>query len=561
MDDRIEVYHRLPRVAYFCMEYGLSPRLPLYAGGLGILAGDLIKSAHDLQLPLTAVGILWREGYSEQHLDHEGRPYDTAVTWNPHERLNGHLTEAGQCEVQVRGETVPLKIWRVSGFGNAPLYLLDADVPGSPHNWITRQLYAGGSYDRIAQEIVLGVGGVRALRALGIEVDVYHFNEGHAVFAGLELIRELREAGSGFEEAWRAARERIIFTTHTPVAAGNETHSHDLLFQLGAPLGLSYDEMVRIGGDPFNMTVAGLRLSRLANAVSKLHGMTARKMWEDVEGAAPITSVTNGAHPGTWQDPRVREAFYRGDGLWEAHQAAKEELLRFVRERTGAELSLDVLTVGFARRAVPYKRPDLLFRRLDVIGPLLESGRLQLLYAGKSHPHDAVGHEIVQRLVEMGKRFPNAVAFLPNYDMEIGRRLTRGCDIWLNHPQRPLEASGTSGMKAAMNGVLNMSVLDGWWPEGCHHGVNGWQAGGGYEGPDQESHDLASLYQVLFHHALPTYYEDRLRWVEMMRAAIARASWQFSSHRTLLEYWHLMYFGADPVRTGAKERAQATATV
>src|SRR5690606_26613804 len=254
LDDRIEVYHRLPRVAYFCMEYGLSPRLPLYAGGLGILAGDLIKSAHDLQLPLTAVGILWREGYSEQHLDHEGRPYDTAVTWNPHERLNGHLIEAGQCEVQVRGETVPLKIWRVSGFGNAPLYLLDADVPGSPHNWITRQLYAGGSYDRIAQEIVLGVGGVRALRALGIEVDVYHFNEGHAVFAGLELIRELREAGSGFEEAWRAARERIIFTTHTPVAAGNETHSHDLLFQLGAPLGLSYDEMVRIGGDPFNMT-------------------------------------------------------------------------------------------------------------------------------------------------------------------------------------------------------------------------------------------------------------------------------------------------------------------
>src|SRR5690606_28061263 len=331
------------------------------------------------------------------------------------------------------------------------------------------------------QEIVLGVGGVRALRALGHEVDVYHFNEGHALLAAFELIREKREEGMAFEDAVAATREEVVFTTHTPVPQGNESHPLDRLFYLGADLGLSRDELTALGGDPFNMTVGALRLSRVANGVAQLHGETARRMWADVDRRAAILAITNGVHVPTWADPAMLAAAESGADLWEPHQANKRALIELVEKRTGARFREDRLLVGFARRAVAYKRADLIFSDMERMRPLLEHRRIQLLFSGKSHPLDDAGKALVAEIVERAVEFPDAVAFLPDYDMTIGAAMTRGCDVWLNNPRRPKEASGTSGMKAAMNGVLNVSVLDGWWPEACEHGVNGWQIGGGFE--------------------------------------------------------------------------------
>lgn len=524
------------RVAYFCMEYGLDEELALYAGGLGILAGDHIKSAGDLHAPLVAIGLYWREGYTIQRIGEDGRPYDEFV-----ERDYSFLHDVGvRFTVHVQGREVECRAVRCDRYGNAPLYLIEP--VHEDFRWITRRLYGGKAHDRVAQEILLGAGGVRLLRELGIPVDVYHFNEGHAVFAGLELIREKMRDGLSFREAWERVREQVVFTTHTPVPAGNEAHDLGLLREMGASVGFTDEQMEAIGGSPFNMTVAGLRLSRLANAVSRLHGETSRKMWEHVSHAAPIISITNGVHPPTWQDRRIRTAYETGDreALWAAHLQAKKELLDEIEKRTGRRLALDTLLIGFARRAAAYKRSDLVFRDPSRIGPLLRDRKIQLVFSGKAHPQDEIGRGIVANLARISREFPEAVVFLENYDMRLGRMLTRGSDVWLNNPIRPFEASGTSGMKAAMNGVLNFSVLDGWWPEGCEHGVNGWQFGDGYEGENRDEHDLASLFAVLEGEILPTYYDDRTRWVEMMMASIQMAE-RFSSHRMLREYYAELY--------------------
>lgn len=531
--------HSQPKVAYFCMEYGLHEDLPLYAGGLGILAGDTLKAAKELNKPMVGIGILWSEGYTYQKINDSGWPYDTFPTYE----CSG-LTDTGVIvNVEVRGETVPVKVWKTEEYGNVPLYLLDTNLPDSPHAWITRRLYGGMDQDRVAQEIVLGIGGIRALRALNIPVDIYHFNEGHAVFAGVELIREkMQQQGLRFDAAWKATVTECVFTTHTPVMAGNESHDHGLLQYMGAYNTLNYDQMKAIGGDPFAMTVAGLRLSHIANGVAKLHGKTARAMWEDVCNCAPIIDITNGIHRATWQDEDVRRAYFSGVGLWEAHVKAKNRLIREVREMTGVQLDPEVLLIGFARRAAPYKRSDLIFHRPEIIEPLLQAREVQLVFSGKAHPQDDIGKGIISNLVKVSRRHPNTVVFLENYNMKIGKLMTAGSDVWLNNPKRPLEASGTSGMKAAMNGVLNLSVLDGWWPEGCIHGVNGWQVGSGYEGPNQTEHDVAHLYEVLLKEVIPTYYNDRVRWQAMMRASIDMSIERFSASRMLQEYYNLMYW-------------------
>ncbi|MCL4514867.1 MAG: alpha-glucan family phosphorylase [Firmicutes bacterium] len=533
--------HSIPRVAYFCMEYGLHEEFRLYAGGLGILAGDYLKSARDLGLPVVGIGLLWRQGYTMQLLGEDGRPFDAYPNY-----AYDFLEDTGvKVKVRIRGRKVACKVWRVHKYGNAPLYLLDTNLPENEDKWITGQLYGWFGEERIAQEMVLGIGGVRALRALGIGVDVYHFNEGHAVLAGVELIREKMEEGMTFEEAWEATRQEIVFTTHTPVKEGNESHDHELLKYMGANNGLILGQMLQLGGSPFNMTVAGLRLSRVANGVSQLHGATASRMWKDVSGAAPIIAITNGVHPGTWQDPGIRKAYEEGADLRAPHQECKRELLAQVEARTGARLNADRLLIGFARRAVPYKRSNLIFRDPEVIEPYLKSGKIQIIFSGKAHPLDDTGKEIVTDLAAMAKRYPNAVVFLENYDMKIGRLMTRGSDVWLNNPVRPLEASGTSGMKAAMNGVLNLSILDGWWPEGCRHGENGWQIGNGYEGPGADEHDRRSLYEVLLKEVVPTYYEDQDRWLKMMKASISMSRDRFSSDRMLEEYYDKMYRPAE----------------
>lgn len=530
----------LPRIAYFCMEYGLHEEFHIYSGGLGILAGDYLKSAKDLGVPMVGIGILWRHGYTIQLIAEDGNPYDLYPA-----RTYDFLKDTGvTVDVDIRGESVKCKVWLVDKYGNVPLYLLDADIPdNSEHNRnITSTLYGGSYEDRIAQEIILGIGGVRALRKLGIVPDVYHFNEGHAVFAGLELIREhMEHKECSFDEAWNKVREQIVFTTHTPVPAGNESHGIEMLEWMGATKGFSREQIERIGGNPFSMTAAGLRLSRLSNAVAELHAETANRMWEYLDNRSPIIGITNGVHPGTWQDARVRNAFEHGECVWSAHMEAKQALIEEIKERTGVQLNPDRLLIGFARRFAEYKRGDLIFRNREVIEPLLEEGKVQLVFSGKAHPQDGIGKGIVSRIIMMSKRYPKSVVFLENYDMHIGGLLTSGCDVWLNNPRRPNEASGTSGMKAAMNGVLNMSTLDGWWPEGCKHGETGWQFGDGYTGDNQDEHDFQCLMKTLTQQVIPTYYDNHERWVQMMKNSIEMSHWKFSSTRMLEDYVNKMY--------------------
>ncbi len=537
----------LPRVAYFCMEYGLHENFPIYSGGLGILAGDYLKAANDQKLPLVGIGILWRQDYTEQYIDQGGYPYDV---FTDHDF--DFLKDTGVIvTVDIRGETVPCRVWLLEHYNNAPLYLLDADVPGSPHGWITQRLYWGGNDHRIAQEIVLGVGGVRALRALNLEVDLYHFNESHSLFAGLELFREKMEQGLSFEQAWEETRKRVVFTTHTPVEAGNEKHSHGQLQEIGAYNGLNYEQMSRLGGDPFNMTQATLRIAYIANAVSQLHGETTREMWRETPDKAPITAVTNGVHIPSWQDPHIRAAYDHNEDLWEPHMKAKKELIEFIHQRTGQVKDPNALIVGFARRAAAYKRNQLIFGDMTIIEPLLKEGKLQLIFSGKAHPDDYIGKDVIKDLVSMDRRYENSIIFLENYDMKIARYMVRGCDVWLNNPRRPLEASGTSGMKAAINGVLNLSIVDGWVCEGPQHGISGWLLeclADEEHLHDEDERDLQALYRILLTEVIPIYYEDPSRWQKMMRASIEMSQWKFSSERMIQEYYENIYTKA-PVFT------------
>lgn len=532
----------LPKVAYFCMEYGLDDRFKAYAGGLGILAGDYMKGAKDHDFPIVGIGIKWKQGYTTQRIGLDGKPYDSYHNYD-----YDFLKDTGvEVTVTIRETDVKCKVWLLEEFGNAPLYLLDTDIPDNPDSWMTGQLYGWFGEERIAQEIILGIGGVRALRKLGIEVDLYHFNEGHALFAGFELLREKMQGSDlmSFEEAWAATKEEVRFTTHTPIIQGNESHPIERIMYMGANLCLGRPQLKELGGDPFNMTVGALRLSKMSNAVAQLHGETANKMWDHVEDRSDIVGITNAIHLGTWVDQAMLDSAENGDDLWAPHQKNKEALIAYIKEKTKQEFHKDKLLIGFSRRAAPYKRSDFIFTEESIVGPLFEDQTLQIVFSGKAHPLDDVGKDIVIKLVEMSKKYPQSVAFIEDYDMATGAALTRGSDIWLNNPRRPKEASGTSGMKAAMNGVLNFSTLDGWWPEACDHGVNGWQFGDGYENEDEDkldAHDIESLYRVLLEEVLPTYYNQREKWLEMMQASIQSTREEFAVKRMLEEYYEKLY--------------------
>ncbi len=532
------------------MEYGLDAKLTIYSGGLGVLAGDMVKSAGDLRLPMVAIGLLWDEGYTVQVVNSNGAIEDH----NP-KTSRDLLTQLDvRFPVTVHGKTIQCTAWKVEHIISVPLYLIEPVE--EEDRWITRRLYGGGEEDRVAQEILLGVGGVRLLAALGISPDTYHFNEGHAVFAGLELLRENRFGGGAIAERVDALRRHVVFTTHTPVPAGNEVHPLALLRKVGADMGFADDELAYIGGNPFSMTVAGLRMARIANAVAELHGDTARKMWKDVDRAAPITHVTNGVHAGTWQDARIRAALAPDKNkvtqdaeLLRAHAAMKDELLAAIAERSGVKFARDRILIGFARRAASYKRADLILGDPEVLAELFKMG-VQIVFSGKAHPRDVAGKAVVSRLAIAAREMPGNVAFLNSYDMTLGALLTRGVDVWLNNPRRPLEASGTSGMKAAMNGVPNLSILDGWWPEGCRHNETGWKIGDPDHNDDAfnendaqriDLRDRGLLYQVLRQDVLPAY-GDRQRWLSIMRASIAMSQWRFSSDRMIEDYVHRVYW-------------------
>ena len=376
------VKKNLPKVAYFCMEYGLDTSLKIYAGGLGILAGDYLKGAKDYDFPIVGIGIKWKQGYTDQLIGEDGRPYDCYYNYN-----YDCLKDTGvKVSVKIRQRDVLCKVWELTKFANAPLYLLDTDLPENEDSWISGQLYGWFGEERIAQEMVLGIGGVRALRALGIDIDVYHFNEGHALFAGFELVKEKMDAGMSFEEAVEASRDEIVFTTHTPIVQGNESHYLDRLMYMGANNGLTLEQLISLGGAPFNMTVGALRLSRMSNAVSQLHNKTANKMWAHIDNRSEIIGITNGIHLPTWVDERMIACTKKAKDLWDNHMDNKKKLIDFVKERTNVKLDINKLLIGFSRRAAPYKRSDFIFSDESIIGPLLKEGKIQIVFSGKAHP-------------------------------------------------------------------------------------------------------------------------------------------------------------------------------
>jgi len=603
-------------IAYFSAEFGLHESLPIYSGGLGVLAGDHVKEASDLGLPFVAVGFIYPQGYFRQQLDASG--WQEAI----YSKLNfadiaasPALTPQGHevvVEVELPGRTIYAKVYRIQ-VGRISLFLMDTDIhPNSPQDReLSARLYGGDDEMRVAQEIVLGIGGVRALRQLDVNPTVWHMNEGHSAFLVLELARELVQRGTPFVDAVKEVRARSVFTTHTPVPAGNDTFEMQLMekyfAQYWPQLGLSRDEFFNVAfqqtawGPRFAMTVLALNLSERHNGVSKLHGHVAREMWhwlypDKSQNEVPITSITNGVHTATWLAPEIRRLFeaYLGQDwevhlddlalwqkvhempdevLWETRRALKCRLVAFARERTKRRyeqlgtppmvwpvLDEDAFTIGFARRFATYKRATLLFKDPERLKAILNRGDrpVQIIFAGKAHPKDDPGKLFIQQVYQMSQQpgLAGRILFLEEYDMHVARQLVQGVDIWLNTPRRPHEASGTSGQKASLNGAPNLSILDGWWPE-AYNGRNGWSIGEEREYANQDEQDWLDgqqLYHLLESEVVPLFYEREggipRKWLAWSKAAIATVAPVFSTRRMVKEYATRLYMPAAGVVKG-----------
>jgi starch phosphorylase len=598
-------------VAFFCAEFGIHESLPIYSGGLGALAGDILKQAADRALPLVGIGLMYRQGYFRQRVDASGWQHEYWVPTDP-ARVPAVLVTGDDgapltVTVPISDRDVVAQIWRVD-VGRVPLFLLDTERPENDGitRWLTARLYDGDPITRLGQYALLGVGGVRALAALGIDPGVVHLNEGHAAFASLELIHQEQARGAGLDEAIQAARRKTIFTTHTPVPAGNDTYPGELvagvLGRAAHDVGIDPWELVRMGrthpgdqGEPFGVTQFALRTTRAANAVSRRHGDVARQMWHELWpdrsiDDVPIKYVTNGVHEPTWVGRRMRELLDRHLGedwvrhaedpatwegvdrisdedLWAVRGEQRAALVEWVRERSVLDrlargdardyvqaaahaFDPDVLTIGFARRVATYKRLHLLLQDRDRSLAMFGSGRpVQLLIAGKAHPRDEDGKRLVQYLftAKDSPAVASRVVFLDDYDIAVARRLVQGCDVWLNLPRPPLEASGTSGMKNAVNGGLHLSVLDGWWAEG-YNGSNGWALPGevDHDHGAQDHRDAAELSRLLIQEVVPAFYERDdagipRAWVARMRAALKTLGPQFSAGRMLEDYEQRLY--------------------
>ena len=599
-------------VAFLCAEYGVHVSLPVYSGGLGALAGDLLKEASDRAVPLVAVGLMYRKGYFRQHIDGGGWQHEYWIDTDPARLPAALVTGADEqpvtITVPIYGTDVVAQIWRVD-VGRVPLFLLDTDIPGNGplERWITARLYDADPDTRLAQYVLLGIGGVRALRTLGIAPGVIHLNEGHAALAPLELARIFEEEeGKSPKAALAAAKARTVFTTHTPVAAGNDSYPARMIERaLGAEageLGVSLAELIDLGrtkpgerAEPFGVTQAALRMSRAANAVSRRHGEVARQMWRPLwprrpVGNVPIGHVTNGVHIPTWIGAPLRELFDRrlGDDwlsraddphvwarvdeipdeeLWEAREHQRAELVAFIRDRSIADrlsrsdtreyvgaaargFDEEVLTLGFARRVATYKRIDLLTRDPEwTLGLLGGEHPVQVVLAGKAHPRDEEAKRVLKGLfgLKAARIVAERVVFLDDYDLSTGARLVRGCDVWLNVPRPPLEASGTSGMKSTVNGGLQLSVLDGWWAE-AYDGENGWALSGDVDDDleAQDRRDTDALHMLLRDEVLPAFYDRDERglppqWLTLMRTSLRTLAPRFSATRMLSEYVHGPY--------------------
>jgi len=594
-------------VAYFSAEFGLHESLPIYSGGLGILAGDHVKSASDLGIPLVGIGLYYDQGYFRQRLDSSGWQHEEYINVDHRVLPLVPATRDGvpvTVEIETRNGRIVARVWRVA-VGRNTLLLLDSNVEGnSPEDrQLTSRLYGGDTRVRLRQELLLGIGGVRALSALDILPGVVHLNEGHSAFASLELVRRRMDLeGIGAQDAMRGVASHVVFTTHTPVPAGHDCFSADLMEEHLGPvrdaIGLSHDELMALGridpgnrGEEFSMTVLALKMSERANAVSSLHGHVSRGMWQPLFPRAraervPIGHITNGVHVSTWLAPQMRLVYDRhlgpewgqrdsdalwasvdrlDDGeLWEAHQTLKTRLIEEVRrraveqaERSGEPssvitqlrrvLSPDALTIGFARRFATYKRANLLLHDLEALSALVNHPQtpVQLIFAGKAHPRDVPGKIILQEVARLTRdpRFLGKIVFVEDYDIDVGRHLVQGVDVWLNNPRRPFEACGTSGQKVILNGGLNLSVLDGWWAE-AYDGLNGFAIGHGETHSSTNLHDMRdarALASVLQREVVPLYYDrDRdglpREWIARIKRAIRTLGWRFSADRMVMDY-------------------------
>lgn len=604
-------------VAYFSAEFGIHESLPIYSGGLGVLSGDHIKSASGLGVPLIGIGLYYSQGYFKQHLDDSAMQQEeyieTKVENLPLQPAMGPDGSPITVSIDTRNGRLMAKVWMMF-VGRVRLFLLDCNVQGNrpEDRELTSRLYGGDERTRIRQELVLGVGGVKALRALGIRPGVYHLNEGHSAFVPLEVIRErMEDDGMHFEDAVRETTQCTVFTTHTPVPAGHDRFDAALIEEHLGPLRdqlqISPDQLMAMGrvrsddsSESFCMTVMGLKLSRRANAVSSLHGSISRRMWRNLwptrtEDEVPIGHITNGVHvqswlawqmqqlydrhfPANWQahlgEPEVWQNIHSVDPgeLWETHNALKSLLLSFVRRRVSRQcrrrgesdetieaarnlLNPNALTIGFGRRFATYKRANLIFSDLELIADLLNNPErpVQIIYTGKAHPKDEPGKKFIQQISNLrhDPRFQGRVAFIEDYDINVGRHLIQGVDVWLNNPRRPLEASGTSGQKAVLNGGLNCSILDGWWAE-AFDGTNGFSIGHGTSHIDDrvtDRRDAMSLYRTLQEQVIPIFFDtDRdglpRRWIKMMMNSISTCAWRFSSHRMMMDYTKSAYVPA-----------------
>jgi len=553
------------KIAYFSMEVGFRNDIPTYSGGLGVLAGDTIKSAADLNLPVVAVSLIYKKGYFRQEIDKNGRQVEHPEQWNPAEHMS-LLPQKIKVAIEGREITVQAWVYNITSLATkwrVPIFFLDTDVPdnSAEDRAITDSLYGGDDRYRLKQEVVLGIGGVMMLRSLGFRIKKYHMNEGHAALLTLELLnRYKRDIESVWDEReiWDVERVKdlCVFTTHTPVEAGHDRFSYELVKEVVGEV-IPIEVLKELGGGAkLNMTLLAMNLSQYINGVAKKHSEVSKILFPGYK----IQAITNGVHTFTWvSEPFARlydkylpgwanepELFVRiaripEDELWGAHMEAKKALIDYVNAQTGAGMDYDTLTIGFARRSTAYKRANLLMwdiERLRKIG----KGKIQVIYAGKAHPMDAEGKKNIELIIRNARELKKdiKIVYLENYNMDLGLKLASGVDVWLNTPMRPREASGTSGMKASHNGVLNFSILDGWWIEGHIEGYTGWSIGpapteSSLSKPTDEA-DAEDLYAKLEMQVIPTYYENRHIWLRMMENSIGKIAYYFNSHRMMRRY-------------------------
>jgi len=558
---------RLPyHLAYFSMEVALESDIPTYAGGLGVLAGDMLRSAADLGLPMVGITLLHRKGHFFQTLDEEGRQRELPVAWSPDDWLK---PAEETCRVEVEGRQVMVRAWRYPIVGIAgsviPVFLLDTDLPeNDPYDrTLTDYLYGGDLRYRLCQEVVLGIGGVRMLRALGFsQIASFHMNEGHSALLALELFaEELKGSSNQREQSIERVKRKCVFTTHTPVPAGHDQFPLELARSVLGHERVEALDVLGCCGAALNMTRIALVLSHYVNGVTERHGEVSRTIFPGY----PISSITNGVHSGTWTSPAFQALFDRRIPDWrrdyfslryaigipldefrQAHQDAKRQLLDEINRLTNAGFDHHVFTIGFARRATVYKRPTLIFQQPERLRQIVarRGQQLQIVFGGKAHPQDAEGKGLIQQIVHWQKvLYPTVkIAYLPNYDMRLARSVTAGVDLWLNTPKPPYEASGTSGMKAAHNGVPSLSVMDGWWLEGYAEGITGWSIGSRDHGDERSDEDDArDLYRALEETILPLYHGRPDSWAEVMRSTVAFNASFFNTHRMLHEYFVLAY--------------------